>query len=361
MKSGNHAIGCGIALMLVALTSGQISGRQQLTISMIDALTMYELGENAQVTRALDQAKGGDADALLALLKRDVPAWIEEDGPADVPRRRLIAATFMLEVGNAGIDHQWLLTSAVTEWACDLLRKAGKPTEIERRWHLSALALLESNFLLRSETRPNERGPAIRSHLNHIKQRFPDEPRLLLAEALVDEYDYWTSRLNALSQATDASATANESSASGPLPKYEKAAALEPNRREAHLRMGFLEFKRGNLDRALSLLASAAGEDDDVTRTYLAHLFAGWTQEKAGRMELAITSFRHALSSLNGLSAALGLGVRLYAIDARDEADAIVARALAEGAPDPFKLYGYGDFRRWPHLISGLRQEVLKR
>ena len=66
---------------------------------------------------------------------------------------------------------------------------------------------------------------------------------------------------------------------------------------------------------------------------------------------------------MNGLSAALGLGVHLYARDERDEADEIVVKALGAVAetPDPFKAYGYGDFRRWPRLIANLRAETLKR
>ncbi len=360
------------ALTLATITSAVFAGsedpasedprlRQQLTVSMLDALNLYELGEHAQVTGALAQAKGGDAEALLALLKRDVPAWIASDGPAEVPRRRMIAAIFMLEVGNAAVDEQWELTRQITEWACELLRSSGPPTELERQWDLAALALLESNFQVRSITRPDLRGPAIRPHLGHIKQRFPEEPRLLLAEALVDEYDYWVGRFSALADATSANPMENEPLASGPMPALEKAAKVEANRPEANLRLGFLEYKRGRGDHALELLASAAAGSDDVTRVYLAHLFAAWTHEKAGHFDLATASYRNALSAMNGLSAALGLGVRLYAVDARDEADAIVAHALTDAVPDPFKAYGYGDFRQWPQLITRLRQEVMKR
>src|SRR5687768_13823423 len=128
MTLRRRCLSIGLALAIVA--SGPVSGRQQLTVSMLDALTLYELGEQTQVTGALALARGGDAEAVLLMLKQDVPKWIAADGPAQANRRRLVAATFLLEVGHAGLDEQWELTKAITEWACEVLRKSGRPTEI---------------------------------------------------------------------------------------------------------------------------------------------------------------------------------------------------------------------------------------
>ena len=115
------------------------------------------------------------------------------------------------------------------------------------------------------------------------------------------------------------------------------------------------------LDLALTHLAEAAQGDDDPTRVYLAHLFTGWVHEQANRMPEATASFRRALEAVNGLSAALALGVRLYAVDQRDDADAIVQAALAAAVVDPYKDYGYGDLRRWPAIIAGLRRSFSPR
>lgn len=351
-----------VGLVIAIVTApGSVSGRQQLTISMLDALTLYELGEERQVTNALAVARGGDPEAVLRMLKEDVSKWIAAEGPDQAARRRMIAATFLLEVGEAGLDDTWEVTKQITEWACELLRKSGRPTELERRWHLTALALFEASF---EYPRPGvPAAPALYKHLSHIKERFPDEPRTALAAALVGEYDYWTAHLDLASVATSSDPRRNESFAGGPIAALEKAALAEANRPEASLRMGFLEYKRGHLDRALELLRSAATGSDDETRVYLAHLFSAWTHEKAGSVDRAITSYRSALSAVNGLSAALGLGVHLYAREERDEADETVVRALGADAqtPDPYKTYGYGDFRRWPQLIAGLRAEALKR
>jgi Flp pilus assembly protein TadD len=351
------------ALCLAALPAhSHARGSQQLTISMLDALTMYEVGEHAPVVRAMAAAGGSDGDALQALIRQDVPGWIAADGASEAPRRRLVAVTFVLELAHAGIDIQWETTRSVTEWACELLRRAGPPTGTEREWHLAALALLQASF------EPGGRGlgesnQAVRAHLSHIRQRFPGEPRIELARALLAEYDYWTLRMAGASDVTDSNARHDEPAAARPIPALEAAARHPANQAEASLRLGFLHSRLGNLDQALAHLRTAAEGSDDATRVYLAQLFAGWTHEKAGRPEDAVVAYRHALTTQPALSAALALAVRLYAVDERDEADAVVAQVLAARpiVPDPWKAYGYGDFRRWPDLIARLRAAVLTR
>ena len=138
------------------------------------------------------------------------------------------------------------------------------------------------------------------------------------------------------------------------------ATAQSQTRAEASLRIGVLEQHRGNNDASLTHLAVAAAGDDDPTRTYLAHLVSGWAHERAGRRADATSAYRQALATMNGLSAALGLSVLLYADDERDQADAIVTAALAAALEDPWKRYGYGDFRRLPRLIAGLRAKVAR-
>jgi tetratricopeptide (TPR) repeat protein len=350
------------ALWLAALTAHSHARGPQLTISLLDALTMYDAGEHASVVRALAAAAGRDGQALAALLRQDVPGWITADGPSEAPRRRLVAATFVLEVAHAGLDTQWETSRSVTEWACELLRSAGPPTGPERQWHLAALALLQASF------EPGGRGggessPAVRAHLAHISRRFPGEPRIELARALLAEYDYWTLRMPGEWDQIDRNAPGDEPAAGRPIPALEAAAKHPANQAEASLRLGFLASRQGNLDRALAHLRAAAQGADDPTRVYLAHLFTGWTHEKAGRPDDAVAAYRRALATQLALSAALALAVRLYAIDERDEADTVVAQALAARpiVPDPWKAYGYGDFRRWPDLIARLRAAVLAR
>ena len=104
----------------------------QMTVSFVDALTYYELGEYDAVARGLKASIAGDADRVIPMLARDAEAWIKADGAAEVPRRRMVAATFALELGLSGIDTQWEVTKQAIEWACTMLRRAGPPTELER-------------------------------------------------------------------------------------------------------------------------------------------------------------------------------------------------------------------------------------
>jgi hypothetical protein len=326
---------------------------QSLTISMADALSYYELGEFDVVSRALAAAGGGDVQHFLPEWKKQAAGWIAADGPEAEPRRRLVAATFALEIGHAAMDVQWEMTRQVTEWACTLLRDSGPPTEEERKWDLAALALLEGSF---EPVRPD----TVRAHLAHIRARFPNEPRVALGDALLHEYDYWVSRTVVSGTGPFATIVHDESTARLGIPSLLEAARQPANRPEAELRLGYLEYARDNLDAAMPHLAAAAEGDDDPTRVYLANLFMGWADRNAGRHEEAQAAFRRALSAVEGLSAALALGAELYAVDRRDEADDFVEAALVAGrtVPDPWKQYGYGDLRRWPGLIEELREMI---
>ena len=342
-------------IVLAALVTGALcvqsgASAQSLTVSFTDVLTLYDAGEYETVASGLRTSIAGDPDRVIPMLSRDAEAWIGAGGPNEIARRRLVAATFALELGHAGIDTQWEITRRAVEWACSQLRRAGPPTEIERLWHLASLALLEASFepVVVSSARSTD--TTLPSHVKHIAERFPGEPRLALARALLQEHEFWQARLRLTPVSEDAAA-------STAVAALEQAAQHPDTRAEARLRLGFLEYRRGNLEKALALLAAAATGEDDPTRPYLAYLFMAWVHEKAGRTTEAIESFRRASAAVNGLAAALGLGVRLYERDAREEADAAVTAALdpATAVPDPWKLYGYGDFRRFPQLLARLR------
>ena len=328
---------------------------RQMAVSFTDALTYYELGEYDAVARGLRASIAGDPDRVIPMLARDAEAWIKADGAAEVPRRRLVAATFALELGLSGIDTQWEVTTQAIEWACTLLRRSGPPTELERQWQLAALALLEATFIPPSSALPE--ALALPAHIGHVNERFPKEPRLALARALDDEFEFWARHVALVPGGLTRH---DDSLAAGAIGALTPAAAQPDTRAEARLRLGILEQHRGNHDLALTHLAAAAEGNDDPTRTYLAHLVSGWAYERTGRTTEAMAAYRRALATLNGLSAALGLGILLYADDERDEADRIVTAALAAGIEDPWKKYGYGDFRRLTQLIARLRAAVAR-
>ena len=217
--------------------------------------------------------------------------------------------------------------------------------------------MIEGSFEPPARQRPEAAWLSI--HIGHIRDRFPNEPRLLLARALIDEFEYWATRWTY----TRYGRLLNDDVAAAAIPALERAAAQPGNAKEARLRIGYLQMRLGKLEAALEHLTFAAEGDDDPTRVHLAHLFTGWTHERAERPSEATAAFRRALGVINGQSAALALGARLYAVDARDEADDIVMAAVSGDrvVDDPWKVYGYGDFRRFPQMIARLRVRILPR
>jgi tetratricopeptide (TPR) repeat protein len=263
---------------------------------------------------------------------------------ADVRVRKALDNVFDFEWTNKNIFYG-LYARTESFFENSDMKAAGKPSPGE-------LALLEATF----QTDPAKPGELTLKHLAHIRSRFPQEPRVDLAKALIEENMYWRGRL----QPTNGRVFIDESVTKAAITSLELAAKRPENGPEAHLRLGYLEYARDHLEDALTHLSAAALGDDDPTRLYVAYLTIGRMHEKAGRMPEAIDAFRKALAAVNGLSAALALAVRLYDINERDEADAIVEAALSLGstARDPWKQYGYGDLRRWPAIIAKLREQA---
>ena len=285
------------------------------------------------VAAALNDAAARDLRSILDALKRDGVKWIGEDGPEFVSRRRLIAATFALEAAHAGLMSQWEHSKAFIEWACDLLRRSGTPAQAERLWHLAAIAVIEGAM----------DQDALRAHIDHATVRVPDEPRWLLARAFVVEIDYWNARttLNAA------------------IAALERALPHPAIAGEAHLRIAYFELRRTNAQGALTHLRQAIEATEDRGVRHLARLFSAWAHERRRDHLSAVRDYRIALEEWPGaLSATLGLASHLYGSNQRDEADALVGRALGGRHRDPWRSYGYGDLRRWPELIAPLREAV---
>lgn len=121
--------------------------------------------------------------------------WIS-NAPADVQvRRRLIAATVALEAARGFAlrpdparmtERQWQDRQRLLEWACRLVRQTNPPSEAERWWQLASVALVEQSYGYPFYAFAGAWDDA-REHLAHASARFPGEPRLALAKAVVAE------------------------------------------------------------------------------------------------------------------------------------------------------------------------------
>lgn len=331
-------IAAGTAALVLA--AGRLpAASQRLTVPPIDLAIYYELGEYAAVETALQQAANGNFDVLLAAFEQDAARWIDADGPEFASRRRLVMATVALEAAYAALDTQWSNSKLLLQWACKVLRSAPKQPA-ERDWHLAAIALFEGARDL----------DALGAHLGHVRERFPAEPRILLAEAFRRESDYLD----------DVTSLGQELGPGRRVRTYEAALATPGSAREAHLRAGFLFLQGRDFVEAIRHL-HLVDPPDDPGQLYLARLFEGWALQRQERPEEAARAFRAALDAVPGAyTASLVLALQLYRAGGAADADALMD-AVAQAEPpviDPWRIYGYGDLRRWPLLIAQLRRDL---
>jgi hypothetical protein len=310
---------------------------QAITVSAGDLLEYYGAGEYDVVRRALTEAASGDLGVVLEALQRNAPAWIDADGPGGRDRRRMIAATFALEAAQASLADRWERSRAMIEWASGLLAKS-RPSERERIWHLAALALCEGAGDV----------VAIDAQLARMERRFPGEPRIVLGRAFIGEIPSWEAHAGYLGGG-------DPDRAVKPLQAALSQGAI---RDEALLRLGYLLLYGKRPEEALGYLRQISSSTD-AGQAYLAALFAGWAHERLGQPYEAIREFRSALVAVpRAHTASFSLAARLYAVDAREEADRVVEEALHSQEPveDPWRIYGYGDLRLFPMLVDQLRK-----
>ena len=322
------------------------------------------MGQQSKVMKAVADAARGDLVVVLDALKRDGAAWIAEDGPKWTERRRMVLATFALEVAHAGLDYQWRNSKDLLEWTCTLLRRERAASDFERAWHLAALALLEG-------ARDRE---ALEIHLAHMKARVPDEPRLPLARAFLIESEWWDvvmygwmfnmplvdgGRAGLEPRAAPGPAVGCRSprTGSGPRPAPEDSRDAQRSRVAARL---LLTWRAGRPEQALDYLRTITAPDD-AGQAHLVHLFTAWSSERQQKNDQAIDALRESLEVVPGAqSASLLLAVRLHSAGRGQEARAVMDRMLALDPPvfDPWRNYGYGDLRRWPVLLDDLRRRL---
>jgi tetratricopeptide (TPR) repeat protein len=336
-----------VPLLFVAialLLSHQLAG-QSIALTPIEMLDQYEHGTPSS------------ADAFVGIIhvesvKNDLQAegesWIVAAGPKAVPRRRLVAATFALEAARAGLDYEWTNSIELIDWGWSQLRKQNPPLPAERLWHLAAIALFEGAYD-QEELEPR---------LGRINSRFPKEPRILLADAwslesLRGRPGFPPPRRGKPGGIGD--------TGSNIVAAYKKALA-SPDAAvagEADLRLGYYDLIADRSDSALTRLAHALSATREPELMYLGHLFRGWALSRLDRDSESTAEYQQAVDAVPaGGTGALWLARRLLLEGKRAEADAVTDRSLtgSRNIDDPWRLYGLGDFRRFPALIQQLRE-----
>lgn len=366
-------VGCIVSLAWLASAQSVPPAAARLPL-----LDRYAAGHFDAVTAELEGPT--DFQQLIEDLKTHADAWLTAGGAADRARREIAAATFALEAARIAQWREWkwiqrpppTMGSLPTlfwrpaplllEWGCALLRTRDAPGPAERLWHLAALGVSQrsedSQFQIgmsqivddaaepTPQAPPAGRGRGLEvvnkkdeiTHLAHSRARFPDEPRILLAEGIARER--WFPDQAALAYGT----VLDDIDIGG----------------EAQMRLGVLHMRGNQLPKALEAFDRAERLTRDTYVVHLARFYRGQILLRQKREDAALEAFRGAVAARPGAqSASVILAELLFKAGNRTEAQQLMAAVLANSpAGDPYLEYGHADDRFWPELLARLRREI---
>lgn len=365
-------------------------------VNLLDRYAAHDF--DAVVTLAAATPK--DAADIATELEAVGPGWTTARGARETPARRLIAATFALDVVRVWSvtltdRRRWLAGRRLLAWGCGQLRRNPTPPDGERWWHLAAIGLFEAQQDVPSLV--GDDAPAAypgdppsadgaRGHVAHALARFPDEPRFRLAQIVATEISTWRAGLTARDdgrardgalppQITDeyvagltdaahpnapprdgygryrvrlaADELARIAILRGARSRYQTLFDVEPVAGEAHLRFAYSALRLGDGAGGLEHLGRAEALLTDPVLLYLTRLYAGSALERIEHPADAITAYRRALEGMpSARTASLALTSLLIresrVPDAYDVADGLLSHPHAT---DPISRYRSGDYR----------------
>ncbi|HEX5110592.1 MAG TPA: hypothetical protein VFV95_19205 [Vicinamibacterales bacterium] len=336
-------------LVILAVTaSGQSAGQTIGAPSIPALLDRYQKGE---FDAAVQIAAAADAEQVRAPFIAAAEAWLTRDA-GDIINRRLVATAFATEVAHARLAYDNLTLMVLLDWARQEWHK-GPPTPVEGVWTRAAVALIERGGRM-SANRINDRPggqftlTSSRKFLKEAFARFPEDPRLQLAEVA------WLPTLEELLGTL-------------PPPRSRTARGLErlaadPDVGPAALvELGYMKFVDKDFESARRLTARAVSDAKEPWTRYLAHFLGGVIAERQGRFQDALREYVAALEDVpHAQSATIALVPVLLRSNQAEAAFELVNRSLNDrpDGDDPWRLFAYGDYVRWPLLIADVRKAI---
>ena len=129
----------------------------------------------------------------------------------------------------------------------------------------------------------------------------------------------------------------------------------------ALVELGYLKFEDKDFENARRLTTQAASDAKEPWTRYLAHFLGGVIAERQGRFQDALREYVAALEDVpHAQSATIALVPVLLRSNQADAAFELVRRSLSErpNGDDPWRLFDYGDYVRWPVLIADVRKAI---
>jgi tetratricopeptide (TPR) repeat protein len=387
--------------LAVCVIASSLAVSQPSTPTLEDLLLRYDRGEFQAAAREMRDlperptvvggADGVRLDPLFLEWEKLAPRWIDAAGAGQAGRRRVVAASFALELANARNATQWYLRYPFVAWACGLLRASPASHPAERWWHLAAIAVMEDNedwphaigglwtqqraaTYLRRTTKQffgdADREEAATGHLAHARLAFPNEVRWRLAEVHYEESQtileeaagplgiggHQTSRQQREELARLASGQKIGSQA-GPLARHAATAALDrlgripplvqryealnsvpALRGDVALHLGFLRIRMEEWEEALGHLREVPKLTQEPALVSLSHHFMGWAYQQTDQRAAAIDAYRKALAvSPRSRSTSILLAAQLLDAGRQAEAYTLMHGALeARRTPGTF-------------------------
>ena len=340
-----------VPVFLLVLAVAPAAQRPRVT----DLLDLYVKGDHAAAVAPLAAVR--NVKSMAVDLEVDGDDWIKRGATeAEIARRRLAAASLALEFAVLRMEDEWYTLRPLIEWGCAHLRQS-PPSDAELAWQRAAMAAIQgardNAFNRRLPTPPpTEVIPQLPYHVAHTALRFPDDPVLQFALGFFAELQVPVEgrmRLIDIDTAATASARAIEA--------YRRAAADPALVHEAALAIGYIHLRMKRLDAVMPELAKASESADPFVR-HLAHLLRGRTLEQLGSREEAIAAYRAALVAIpNAQAASMALAALLHVGDQPDQAGEVMSASFAaRPAADPWREYGFGQFRHWPRYRDRMRE-----
>ena len=302
--------------------------------SIPESFDRYLAGQYAAVVQQL--TAGGDESEAFRRFRLEASRWIATD-PAATSLRRRAAVALALEVAALEMLHAWAPCRELLDWGAAELRQEPS-SRFEAAWVRAAAAL---GFRAQDMRWLVDQG-----FLTRAKSRHPDDPHirfLSVAARLTVPGSGW---LAVPDDDAQAMAAMTGDAVVGV---------------DADLRLAQLYLQLQTYDRALHHAWRVTSRASDPPAVYLGRFLAGRALEGKGDTKAAAAEYEQALGALPGAQSAT---LALAALEANggDGSRGLrrAERALVEAGPaehmDPWRLMPYGEFRRFPELISQLRE-----
>ena len=342
-----NRLACLVALSSIAVL-GQVSAQERSIQAPAIGVLLDEYRSGAfdaavkPLTASIDHAARrevvfADTDRVRAAFDDGAEAWIKAI-PAESAQRRLIAGSFALEVAYARMPYDLNTLVLLLDWASKQWRMV-PPNELEHVWMLAAVALVERTHAHADSAMLREGGLKWgEGFLDRAVSRFPSEPRFRLAQTL---------------------RSVNRNSRGS----LEKLASVPAVRGDALVHLSYLELSDRRCDAAIKLAREAIDATQNADIRYVAYFIRGTCHASANKAVEAGADYAEALKAVpGGQSASVALALLLAQDRQFDVAFDLVDRSMTErpDGDDPWRLFSYGGYVRFPSLLADLRKAVVR-